>query len=113
VTVTPTSAIQRTLAQYQRAFSQLDVAAVRQVWPTVDGKALARAFDQLRQENLTFDSCAVGVDGRTAVASCAGTTQYVPKVGSKSTRVERQQWRISLRQAADAWVIDTVEVSRD
>jgi hypothetical protein len=111
--VTPISAIQRALGQYQSAYSQLDVAAVRRLWPTVDGKALAKAFDQVRQENLTFDSCDVGVYGRTAVASCAGTTQYVPKVGSKSTRVERQQWRISLSQATDAWVIDKVEVSRD
>jgi hypothetical protein len=111
--VTPTSAIQRALAQYQTAYSQMDVAAVRRLWPTVDGKALARAFDQLRQENLTFESCDVGVNGRTALASCAGTAQYVPKVGNKSPRVERQQWRISLRQAIDAWVIDRVEVSRD
>jgi len=91
----------------------MDVAAVRQLWPTVDWKALTRAFDQLRQENLTFESCDVSVDKRTAVASCDGTTEYVPKVGNKSTRVERQLWRISLRQATDAWVIDKVEVSRD
>jgi hypothetical protein len=71
---------------------------------------MAKAFDQLREENLTFESCAISVFGQTATAVCVGTTSYVPKVGNKSARVDRQQWLISLRQAADAWVIDTVEV---
>lgn len=108
--VTPYSAIQHALTQYQQAFSQLDVAAVRQVWPSVDGKALARAFDQLHQENVTFDSCDLTISGRTAVASCGGATRYVPKVGNKGERVQRQQWQFSLHQGTDAWLIDTVDV---
>jgi hypothetical protein len=109
--VTPTDAIQRTLRQYQIAFSRLDVAAVRQVWPSVDGKALTKAFDQVEEENLAFDSCDITVSGRRAVASCGGSTYYVPKVGSKNARVQRQQWRISLRQTSDDWVVDSVDVT--
>jgi hypothetical protein len=110
--VTPNAAIERTLKGYQAAFSRLDVAAVREVWPSVDGRALARAFDQLHSEDLTFDSCQVTVTGATAVAACGGTTEYVPKVGSKSPRVERNRWRISLLRSADQWVVTKVDVSR-
>lgn len=108
--VTPVNEVQRALAQYQNAFSQLDVAAVRQVWPTANEKALTKAFDQLLEENLTFDSCTVTVTGQTAVAVCEGTTQYVPKVGNKSARFERRQWRFALRQVTEAWVIDSIEL---
>ena len=86
--------------------------AVQQVWPTADRKALARAFDQLDEENLTFDSCAVTVSGQRAVASCDGTAQYVPRVGNKNLRTERYRWRISLREGATRWVVDSVHVAR-
>jgi hypothetical protein len=109
--VTPTAAIERTLQRYQLAFSRLDVDAVRQVWPGVDGKALAKAFDQLRREDLRFQSCKVSVTGATAVASCGGTTEYVPKIGTKSPRVERRQWQIALHRNAEQWVIHRVDVS--
>jgi hypothetical protein len=107
----PTAAIERTLKGYQSAFSRLDVAAVREVWPSVDGKALAKAFDQLQREDLTFDSCKVTVTGTTATAACGGTTEYIPKIGSKSPRVERHSWRISLHRVADQWVVNRVDVS--
>ncbi len=110
-TATPTAAIERTLKGYQAAFSRLDVAAVREVWPGVDEKALAKAFDQLRREDLTFDSCEVTVTGTTAVAACGGTTEYVPKIGSKNPRVERHRWRIGLHRVAEQWVVNRVDVS--
>lgn len=110
-TVTPTAAIQRTLQGYQSAFSRLDVNAVRQVWPSVDQKALAKAFDQLKSEDLTLENCKVTVTGANAVAACGGKTEYVPKIGSKTARVERHQWRISLQQVADRWVVHQVDVT--
>lgn len=109
--MTPTAAIERTLQGYQSAFSRLDVDGVRQVWPSVDQKALAKAFDQLRREDLKFENCKVTVTGANAVAACGGTTEYVPKIGSKSPRVERHQWRISLQQVAERWVVRGVDVS--
>jgi len=110
-TVTPATAIERTLQGYQSAFSRLDVNAVRQVWPSVDQKALAKAFDQLRSEDLTLENCKVTVSGANAVAACGGKTEYVPKIGSKSPRVERHQWRISLQQVAERWVVRGVDVT--
>jgi len=110
-TVTPAAAIQRTLQGYQSAFSRLDVNAVRQVWPSVDQKALAKAFDQLKSEDLTLENCKVTVTGANAVAACGGKTEYVPKIGSKNARIERHQWRISLQQVADRWVVHQVDVT--
>jgi hypothetical protein len=77
----------------------------------VDGKALARAFEQLQREDLSFNACDVAVTGTTATAACTGTTEYVPKIGNKNPRVERYRWRISLhRVAADQWVVSRVDV---
>jgi hypothetical protein len=105
-----TDAIQRALARYQAAFSRLDVEGVRRVWPGVDRDNLVKAFAQVREESLTFEACAIDVSGATAVASCGGTTSYVPRVGNRGVRVERQQWRISLRESAQDWVVESVEV---
>ena len=107
-----TGEVDRALARYQAAFSQLDVEAVRQIWPTADWKALGKAFAQLEEEKLTFESCKVSVGGRKATAACSGTTRYVPRVGSKSARVERHEWNLSLREAANGWVVDSVEIGR-
>ena len=68
------------------------LGAARAVWPTVDAKALGRAFDQLQQQTLEFDECAIAVTGARAVASCGGNARYVPKVGNKSPRTEARQW---------------------
>ena len=102
--------VDRVLARYQAAFSDLDVDAVHQIWPTADRKALTKAFEQLQEERLTFESCDVTMSGNTAAAVCSGTTRYVPRVGNKSVRVERQQWHLSLREAANAWVVDSVDI---
>ena len=110
-TIAPRDAIDRTLRNYQAAFNRLDVDAVRQVWPSVDTKALARSFEQLRREDLTLRSCEVTTTGTTGVATCDGTTEYVPKVGSKSPRMERHRWRISLHRTADQWLVTRVEVA--
>jgi hypothetical protein len=108
--VNTTGEVNRVLARYQAAFSGLDVEAVRQIWPTANGKALSKAFEQLEEERLTFESCDVRMSGITAAAICNGTMRYVPRVGSKSARVERNQWHLSLREAATGWVVDSVDV---
>ena len=107
--VTPTQVIQRVLEDYRFAFNQLDVDSAHQIWPTVDRKALSRAFDQLEQQDLELETCDVSVTGARAVASCSGTARYVPKVGTRKERIERRQWRFTLRQANGLWVIDSVD----
>src|SRR6185503_2429042 len=66
--------------------------------PVVDDSALARAFDGLESQSLTFNACDVRVSGDAATATCQGSARYVPKVGSREPRVESRVWNFTLRR---------------
>jgi len=105
-----TRAVLRTLYQYQQALSALDSSAAQAVWPSVNVKALDKAFDQLGEQAIDLQGCDVGVSGARAEATCTGTASYVPKVGNKRPRLEERQWRFTLRQDDDRWLIERVDV---
>ena len=103
-----TGAIQTVLSQYRTAFRDLDAGAARAIWPSVDAKALGKAFDSLERQDLIFNSCQIAVRDVRAVASCAGTARYVPRVGNRDPHDERRSWEFKLRKVDDVWLIDTV-----
>ncbi len=104
-----TRAIQQVLGQYRNAFSVLDSGAAKAVWPSVDARALGRAFDRLEEQAFEFNRCDIDVTGARATASCAGRTRYVPKVGNRSPHYEPREWRFSLRKVDEAWLIEQVD----
>lgn len=105
--------VTQVLDQYARAYDQLDVRAARKVWPTVDERALARAFASLASQDVSFDNCNVSVSGPTATASCRGHATYVGKIGSRDRRTEARQWTFQLRRDAnDAWQIERAQAAR-
>ncbi|MEP6594021.1 MAG: hypothetical protein ABJC51_10030, partial [Acidobacteriota bacterium] len=79
--------VREVLREYAQAFERLDVQAAKALWPTVDGRALQRAFQQLDGQQLRFASCGVSVSGRDANARCRGDATYRPKVGSRTLRL--------------------------
>jgi hypothetical protein len=97
------------LNAYAHAFAQLDARAARAVWPSVDERALARAFAGLASQDIAFDDCAIKVQGARADAACRGTASYVAKVGKDDRRVEPRTWQFQLERAGDAWKIATAE----
>ena len=104
-----TRAVALALNRYQNAFSALDANAAHAVWPSVDVKALARAFDQLETQTFDLEGCDITVGGARAEADCAGNARYVRKVGNKTLRVEPRRWHFTLRQTNDQWIIDAVD----
>jgi hypothetical protein len=102
--------IGRTLQQYADAYERLDAAAARRVWPTVDERALARAFSGLQSQGISFEHCDTEVEGEEARATCRGRASYVPKVGSREPLSASREWRFRLRRAGDGWQIATAEV---
>jgi hypothetical protein len=104
-----TRGVAQALNRYQQAFSALDANAAHDVWPTVDIKALSRAFDQLDEQTVDLQGCDVTVAGPRAEAVCTGTASYVRKVGSKAARQEPRRWRFTLRQQGNEWFIDKVD----
>ena len=104
--------VEDVLRQYARAYAQLDARAARAVWPTVNERALARAFRDVASQNVRFDDCEIDIRGASANALCRGTASYVPKVGNREQRTEERSWRFELRLDGDAWQIVDVNASR-
>ncbi len=107
-----TRSVTQVLNQYARAYGQLDASAARAVWPTVDERALARAFSGLESQSVSFDDCNIDVHGATANASCRGRASYRGKVGNRDVRVEPRTWQFDLKRDGDAWKIQTAEARR-
>jgi hypothetical protein len=76
----------------------------------VNEGSLAKAFERIEDQNVSFDSCEIEIGGVAAQANCRGTARYVPKVGNKTPRDEARGWRFNLRRTYDGWIIDQVVV---
>lgn len=101
-------AIAAVLDRYRTAFNDLDAEAARSVWPGADVRGLGRAFDGLKEQQLSFDDCAITLRGDSAVADCRGTASYIPKVGRKTARVEARHWRFQVEKREAGWQIQSV-----
>lgn len=100
--------VRAVLSRYEAAYSGLDAAAARAVWPAVDERALARAFNGLASQRVSLEACDVSIDGGSARAECAGSATWVPKVGGGGRTVARR-WSFDLRQAGGGWQIVRAE----
>jgi len=97
--------IRSTLTRFRTAYSQLDASAARDVWPSVDRRALERAFQSLKSQELRFDRCSLTVTGARAQAACTGRAIYVPRIGDQSPRFSSREWTFELQKAAERWTI--------
>ena len=104
--------IQRALGQYRSAYERLDAEAARAVWPTVDVRALARAFDSLTSQELAFDTCLFDITAEKATAQCRGSASYTPKVGGRGPKLEPRQWTFHLRKMDEGWRIESAQAKR-
>ena len=103
-------AIQDLLGRYRVAFGDLDVAGVRQVWPSVNQRSLERAFRQLEGQDLFFFSCTIDVAGRRADAACVGSSTFIPTVGNRSPQTGPSQWNFKLsKKFAGPWLIEEAQ----
>jgi hypothetical protein len=102
-------AIEDTLRRYAAAYGQLDASAAREVWPSVDERALARAFANLESQALTFDRCELNVEGAEAAAVCDGRARYVPRVGTNEPITQSRRWIFRLRRVSGGWQIVRAE----
>ena len=101
--------VRAALLRYESAYSRLDVNAAGAVWPALDRKALARAFDGLASQAVSLGSCEVRIVGESAIADCAGSATWPPRVGGRSPRQARQ-WQCQLRNADAGWQIVSATV---
>jgi hypothetical protein len=104
--------VKQVLHRYRTAYEGLDARSAQAVWPGVNEAALARAFDGLESQSLTFDACDVRLHGEAATATCHGSARYVMKVGSRDPRVEPRVWNFTLHKAGSDWTIDSARAER-
>jgi hypothetical protein len=98
------------VARYVSAYDSLDVNAVKAVWPSVDAKALGRAFAGLESQSFHFDECRIVPDTSSAKAYCAGTAVFVPKVGNRHEHFEFREWTFEIKKTGEEWTIARVDV---
>lgn len=96
--------IRAVLSAYESAFGSLDASAAREVWPSVDERALSRAFDGLASQSISLGGCAITVQSVSAIARCTGSATWVPKVGG-GERTEPRRWEFALEQSGGTWQI--------
>jgi hypothetical protein len=108
--VNEAAAVRDLLARYRTAYEQLDAGLAKQIWPGVDERALARAFDGLESQAMRFESCNVDVGEGRAAAFCRGTATYVRRVGNKSSQTQGREWTFVLRKAERGWFIQAVQM---
>jgi hypothetical protein len=103
--------IRAALTRWRTAYSELDAPAAREIWPSVDATALARAFQALKSQDLRFDRCDLTVTGGTAQAACRGRAVYVPRVGNQSPKATPREWRFELKKLDERWTIASARAS--
>jgi hypothetical protein len=104
--------VRKALLQYKSAYEALDARSARAVWPVVNERALARAFDGLESQHLIFDACDIQVNGAAAAATCRGTARYVAKIGSREPRTEPRVWNFTLKKSGQDWKIESARAER-
>ena len=109
VSVDETSAIQNVIRRYESAYERLDAAAAKEIWPSLDERALANAFAGLSSQTLTLQPCRVDVTSSSAVALCSGYATYVGRVGNKAGQIQRRIWRFQLQKSGEIWQIGSVQ----
>ncbi|HEX4347707.1 MAG TPA: hypothetical protein VHZ73_09050 [Vicinamibacterales bacterium] len=104
--------VRDTLQRYRSAYEGLNAKSAQDVWPTVDEPALARAFEGLESQSLTFEDCAIQLHGVLATATCRGSARYTPRTGSRESHVEPRVWNFALSRLNAVWQIDSARVDR-
>ena len=97
--------VRQLIDRYTGALERLDVGAAQAAWPTVNGKALKRAFGQLASQRLTFQSCGITISGSTANARCRGSATYQPRVGSGPVQLASREWTFDFSKQDTDWRI--------
>jgi hypothetical protein len=97
--------VRQLIDRYTGALERLDVGAAQAAWPTVDGKALKRAFGQLASQRLTLKSCGITISGSTANARCRGSATYQPRIGSGPVQLASREWTFDFSKQDTDWRI--------
>lgn len=104
------NAVREAIGRYQAAYSRKDIGAMALVWPSIDVAGVARAFENVDRQALTFSDCRVTTVGKFATAVCPGQVRYVGRVGGRRMQERHGTWTIALERNGDAWQFTRLNV---
>jgi hypothetical protein len=106
-----TESILQVLHRYQRAVERMDARAAQAVWPSLDARALARAFTGLESNSLAFEDCGVTIStGAVAQAQCRAVATYLPKVGRRKPVNASHEYTFTFSKTGGDWRIDSAAI---
>ena len=104
------ASILQVLRQYERAVAHKDPLGAKAVWPSLDDRALARAFNDLQAHSLALQDCGVTVESAGARATCRGKATYLPKVGRRKPISASHEWTFNLAKEGGGWHIQSAAI---
>jgi hypothetical protein len=104
------AAIRGVIDAYGRTYDRLDAAGAALLWPGVDTFALARTFETLSSQRITFDRCDVSAAGDRALAACAGVVVFVRRGGDGTAESVPVDWTFTLDRSSGKWKIVNLTV---
>ena len=102
--VSEESKVRTVLAQFEAAYTRLSASEAQAVWPSVDARALAEAFNSLAAQRVSLGRCAIVINGPAARADCSGTASWTPKIGG-GRRTQSRRWEFDLVSENGSWQI--------
>jgi hypothetical protein len=102
---TPDASIRQLLQRYEDAYDHRDVQTAATLWPSLDQRALTRAFASLDRQDVSFDRCDIDASEERGSAVCVGTVRYVPSVGRGTEKEGRITWTFDLTRSGEDWRI--------
>jgi hypothetical protein len=99
------AALSRVIGRYQTAYSTRDADAAAAIWPSVDRRALNRAFKRLQDQELDLERCTYAVSSASATARCDGTLRDARRIGDTSPKAEQHTWTIEFVKKGSTWHI--------
>jgi hypothetical protein len=97
------SAIRAALRAYEEAYTALNVAAVKGIYPAVNEAALARSFRDILAQEVRIEVAQISISGNTAVVTGRVRQSFTPRAGSGRTDVIASVFR--LEKVGNRWVI--------
>jgi hypothetical protein len=98
-------ALEEILDKYEQAYDRLDADAATSIWPSVDSRALSRAFARLAHQDLELGSCSFAISEIAATAQCSGHLRYAQRVGDTTAKYGRHEWTIQFARVGEVWQI--------
>jgi hypothetical protein len=97
--------IRQLLQRYEDAYDHRDVQTAATLWPSLDQRALTRAFASLDRQDVSFDRCDIDASEARGSAVCVGTVRYVRSVGRSVEKEGRITWTFDLTRSGEDWRI--------